>query len=217
MRRNRQIVSQAAAQYNAAVRRDKMSAGERLNQETIMAAAFKQLTTFLRELGVESVAHTSKGYLAHAIGVYNDLKSWGCDEELAHVGLFHSIYGTELFQGFTLPLERRGEIQDLIGERAERLSYLNCAMDRAHFDAQISKPAPHSIRDRFTGVDHAISDRDFDALCTVHLCDWLEQVERSQKWDYRRSAYRALAERLGGVAKQSYDRVFANEPATATT
>ena len=39
--------------------------------------------------------------------------------------MFHSIYGTERFQGFTLPLERRGEISALIGERAERLAYLN--------------------------------------------------------------------------------------------
>jgi hypothetical protein len=182
-----------------------------------MAATFKQLTAYLREIGVDSVAHTSKGYLAHAIGVYNDLKGWGCDDELAHVGLFHSIYGTELFQGFTLPVERRGEIRDLIGERAERLSYLNCAMDRAHFDAQIpQREGPYIIRDRLTGAEYAVSDRDFDDLCTVHLCDWLEQVERAQKWDYRRNAYRALAERLGGVARQSYDRVFANEPATAT-
>lgn len=182
-----------------------------------MSASLKQLTTYLREIGVDGVAHTGKGYLAHAIGVYNDLKSWGCDEELAHVGLFHSIYGTELFQGFTLPLDRRDEIRGLIGERAERLSYLNCAMDRAHFDAQIAQQGPYCIRDRFQGVEHPISDRDFEDLCLVHLCDWLEQVERSQKWDYRRSSYRALAERLGGIALTSFDRVFAHEPAAAGT
>src|SRR5579885_2835265 len=117
-------------------------------------ATFKELTAFFREVGADSVAHTDKGYLAHAIGVYNDLKTWGCDEELARVGLFHSIYGTELFQGFTLPLDRRNEVRDLIGERAERLSYLNCAMDRAHFDAQVSNSSgPYTIRDRFDHVE----------------------------------------------------------------
>jgi hypothetical protein len=35
-----------------------------------------------------------------------------------------------VFQGFTLPLERRPEVRDLIGERAERLPYLTCFVDR---------------------------------------------------------------------------------------
>ena len=52
---------------------------------------------------------------------------------------------------------------------------------------------------------------DFDQLCRVHLCDWLEQVGRSKNWDYRRAAYRQMAERLGGYALAEYDRVFADE------
>jgi hypothetical protein len=51
-------------------------------------------------------------------------------------------------------------------------------------------------------------------LCRVHLFDWLEQVPRSRYgWGYRRSAYRRMAERLGGVALATYDEVFAAEPA----
>ena len=33
--------------------------------------------------------------------------------------MFHSIYGTEKFQGFTFPLERRDEVRTLIGDRAD--------------------------------------------------------------------------------------------------
>jgi hypothetical protein len=51
--------------------------------------------------------------------------------------------------------------------------------------------------------------------CRVHLCDWLEQVPRCQQWDYRRAAYRHLAERLGGPALDSYNRVFSQETAEA--
>jgi len=178
-----------------------------------MTATFKQLTDFFRDIGATDVGHTHKTYLAHAISVYNDLKAWGCDEEVARVGLFHSIYGTELFQGFTLPLDRRDDVRELVGPRTECLSYLNCAMDRTHFDAQVKLPGPHAILDRFTGVEIGVSAEDFDDLCTVHLCDWLEQVARSGKWSYRRAAYRALAERLGGVALESYRRVFALAPA----
>jgi len=177
-----------------------------------MTATFKELTEFFRDIGADKVGHSDKTFLAHAIGVYNDLKAWGCDEDLARVGIFHSIYGTELFQGFTLSVDRRDDVRALIGQRAEHLSYLNCAMDRTHFDVQVKQDGSHTILDRFTGTEIQVSDEDFDDLCTVHMCDWLEQVERSANWDYRREAYRSLAERLGGIALKSYDQVFANAP-----
>ena len=177
-----------------------------------MSVTLKQMSEFLFRVGADKVSHTEKGYLAHAIGVYNDLKEWGCDDELIRVGVLHSIYGTELFQRFKLPLEQRDEVRELIGERAEWIAYLNCAIDRTHFDAEIlKKQGPYQILDRFTGERLDVSERDFEDLCTIHLCDWLEQVERSKKWDYRRAAYRALAARLGGIALESYDRVFARE------
>ena len=40
-------------------------------------ATFKELTEFFQRVGADEVKHTNKGYLAHAIGVYNDLKEWG--------------------------------------------------------------------------------------------------------------------------------------------
>ena len=67
-------------------------------------ATFKELTDFFQQVGAADVRHTTKSYLAHAIAVRGDLKQWGCNEELQSVGLFHSIYGTERFQRFTLPL-----------------------------------------------------------------------------------------------------------------
>jgi hypothetical protein len=126
--------------------------------------------------------------------------------------MFHSIYGTERFRGFTLPLARRNEVRALIGERAEHLAYLNCAMDRASFDRALEHTGePYRIVDRITGEEVALSRRDFDDLCGVHLFDWLEQVPRSREWGYRRAAYRRLAQRLGGPAAEAYDRVFAQE------
>jgi hypothetical protein len=177
---------------------------------------FKQLTNFLTGLGVEKVGHTGKSFLAHLIGVYRYMEARGCSEELCRTGMFHSIYGTELFQGFRLSLERRPEVRALIGERAERLAYLNCAMDRASLDRALEQgEAPYRIVDRLTGAEVCLSADDFDDLCRVHLYDWLEQVPRSQKWDYRRGAYRRMAERLGGTALEAYERVFAEETAAS--
>jgi hypothetical protein len=129
--------------------------------------------------------------------------------------MFHSIYGTEMFQGFKLPLERRDELRGLIGVRAEQLAYLNCAMDRASFDRAVEENgAPHRIVDRITGQTVELSPQDFDDLCRIHLYDWLEQVPRSRfGWDYRRAAYRRMVERLDSAARQAYDRVFAQEQA----
>ncbi len=177
-----------------------------------METGFKQLTDFLVGLGTEQVGHTHKSYLAHLIGVYRDMESGGCSEEVCRAGMFHSIYGTEKFQRFALPLERRPDVRALIGVRAERLAYINCAMDRASFDRALDSSAgPYRIMDRLTEGKIGLTQEDFEDLCRVHLYDWLEQVPRSKDWDYRRAAYRRMADRLGEAAQQAYDKVFAAE------
>lgn len=184
-----------------------------------MNRTFKQLTDFLVDLGIEKVPHSGKNYLAHLIGVYKFMEKLACSEEMCRAGMFHSIYGTEKFQGFKLELEQRAIVRDLIGERAEKLGYLNCAMDRETFDAALDQPGPeHRFRDRITGAEVVLSQADFDDLCRVHLYDWLEQVPRSRfGWSYRRRAYRRMAERIGPVAEEAYATVFAQEPAQAAT
>ena len=177
---------------------------------------YKRMTDFLLGMGVEQVPHTDKSYLAHLIAVYRILESQGYSQDVCRAGMFHSIYGTEKFQGFILPLDRRDEVRALIGDRAERLAYLNCAMDRASFDRALDRhEAPYRIVDRITGEAVELSQADFDDLCRVHLFDWLEQVPRSREWDYRRSAYRKMAERLGPAAEEDYQRTFAREEVEA--
>jgi hypothetical protein len=175
---------------------------------------WKAMTDFLVGLGVEKIAHTKKTYLGHLINVYRFMEERACTEEVCRAGMFHSIYGTERFQGFKLPLERRGEIRQLIGERAERLAYLNCAVNRASFDRALEQAeGPYRIIDRLTNEEVPLSREDFDDLCRVHLYDWLEQAPRSDNRDYRRQAYRHMAERLGEPARSAYDRVFSEEAA----
>jgi hypothetical protein len=177
---------------------------------------FKRMTEFLVGMGVEQVPHTHKSYLAHLVAVFRSLEAQGFPQDVCRAGMFHSIYGTERFQGFTLPLERRGEVRDLIGERAERLAYLNCSINRASFDRALDQSAePYRIVDRITGEGVELSVPDFDDLCRVHLSDWLEQVPRSREWGYRRAAYRAMARRLGGPTEESYERTFAREKSEA--
>src|SRR5436305_6576330 len=130
---------------------------------------WKRFTDYLVAQGIDRIGHTNKTYLAHLVGVYRYMEDRGCSEELCRAGMFHSIYGTELFQGFKLPLERRPEIAGLIGARAERLAYLNCAMNRASFDRAVEQSAgPYRIVDRLSGEEVELSAADFDDLCRVH-------------------------------------------------
>lgn len=179
-----------------------------------MEPKFKEMTDYIIALGAADIGHTDKTYLAHAIGVHNDMKAWGETPAMCRAALFHSIYGTQGFQGFTLPLDRQPELRALIGDYAEKIAYLNCFMDRDSLDAQITQPeGPYTIIHRVTREPMVISKEEYEDLIRLHLCDWLEQVPRAQKWDYRRTAYRQMAERLGGIALTSYDRVFTLEPA----
>lgn len=174
---------------------------------------YKRMLDYLTDLGIERTPHTEKTYLAHLIGLYKYLENNGYSHEICGAGMFHSIYGTEKFQGFKLTLEKRGEIRELIGERGERLAYLNCAMDRSTLDAAaFQESEPYHIKER-TGVEVSLNRQDFDDLCRIHLYDWMEQVGRSKKWDYRRAAYRQMARRLGPEVEREYARVFAAEPA----
>lgn len=175
---------------------------------------FKNMTSFFKNMGIDDVGHTKGTYLAHAAGVYSDLKKWGCDEDLCGAGMFHSVYGTQRFQKVTLPLERREDIQALVGDRAEQLAFWNCFMHRPVFDQAVleQKHGPYLFVNRDTGERTELSEQDFTDLMCIHLCDWLEQVPRSKEWDYRRPAYRKMAERLGGAALRAYDEVYRLEP-----
>ncbi|MFP6601252.1 MAG: hypothetical protein VB862_01880, partial [Pirellulaceae bacterium] len=95
---------------------------------------YQDMLDFLKELGTEEIPHTDKPFLAHLISVYKDLQRWGCDLDICRAGMFHSIYGTEKFRHFSIPLDQRSRVQELIGERAERLAFWNCFMDREAWD-----------------------------------------------------------------------------------
>ncbi len=175
-----------------------------------MKKGLEDFTEFIIKEGADKIPHTKRTYLEHAVCVYKDLISWGCDDDVCNAGFFHSIYGTQGFNDYTFPLERRNEVSELIGERAERLAFLNCFVERSTFDPILVKgEGPYIITNRETNEEIEISAEDFRDLITIHLCDYCEQMPRMKRWDYRREGYRMMAERLGGVPKTNFDRVIA--------
>ena len=179
-----------------------------------MSATLQDLVAFFKASGAADVPHTDGSYLGHCASVYRDMKRWGFREELAQAGLFHSIYGTGIFQKFGLPLERRDEVRALIGDHAERVAYLFCAMDYDTFDREVERGAPpYRMLDRFTGEEAEMTPEEFEDLVRVQIVDWLEQLPRGKRWDRRREAYRRMAERVGPEAVAEYERVYALEAA----
>jgi hypothetical protein len=183
---------------------------------TTMGNDLNRLTAYLNELGLQEVAHYPKGghsLLEHSLGLYHLMESRGCTEELCRAGLFHQIYGVQVRTVvFALPLDRRGEVRDLLGERAERLVYLNCAMDRSSFDRALAQPtAPYEFTDNFRHAQVRVCQEDFDDLCRLSLYDWLEQVARTRVLDSRRPAYQSMAARLGGTAQEAFDSAVAEK------
>ena len=187
-------------------------------------ASRAEQAAFLESLGTADVEHTGGDFLHHLCAVHDLLAAHGADAELAAAGMFHSIYGTERFQGFSLPLDQRGRVRQLIGERAERITWVNCVMDRASFDNAVAQalegadPLADSliVRDR-EGAAIPMSAEQLHDLAHIHLFDWLEQVERSAHeqpggWNYRRNAYQQMAALVGEPAQSLYAATFAREP-----
>ncbi|MYB21809.1 MAG: hypothetical protein F4066_10430 [Chloroflexi bacterium] len=175
------------------------------------------LVDFLYSLGTAKIDHTGHDFLTHLRAVHDLLAEHHAGDELAAAGLFHSIYGTEKFQDFCLPLDRRQQVRELIGERAERIAWLNCIMDRSTLDAAVSAALAGeqhlAICDRDGNPPIAVTRKQLRDLAAVHLFDWLEQVERSEfGWDYRRSAYSEMARLVGADAQALHAKVFAREP-----
>ena len=140
-------------------------------------------------------------------------------------GLFHSIYGTEGFQGFCLPYDRRDDVRSLIGDRAEYLVHTFCAVDRLSVDNDLdSEPGGHGFRSRpelpggIRPIDVSDQSLWFDFI-TLTLADWLEQVEgaststntqfewhrKGDAWGYRRGAYAKMAEIVGAEIPEAID------------
>ena len=92
----------------------------------------------MREHVPEALAHNGEeAFDHHLVGVQSVLRSWQAPKHLCDAALFHSVYGTEGFQGFKLPLSHRAELVELIGADAEKLAWIFCMVDRASVDETV--------------------------------------------------------------------------------
>ena len=161
------------------------------------------------------------------------LSSWAQPRYLQVAGLFHSIYGTEGFQGHATPYSMRGEVSERIGGEAEKYAYWFCVVDRLTVDLSLPSllnNGPRSLKARpeLGGFPIEMTDSEFRDFIVLTLADWLEQVEsaatkanplflweKGQAWTYRRSAFAQMAEILRPGLPEAgslYDEVMGREP-----
>ena len=179
-----------------------------------MSATFDQLVEFLTSIDAQKRPHSGTvSHLGHSIGVYRDLRKWGYDEDVARAGLFHSIYGTSRVRSVSLAIERRDELRALIGERAERLAYLNCSIDYETFDAAVERgKAPFRTMDRLSGEWVELAADDFEDVVKIQLVERLEQLPRTNEFAFRRESFGRMATRLGLDAERKFREVFPPDP-----
>lgn len=141
------------------------------------------------EIVPEALNHTGAAtFDSHLIGLQAVLRNWKASGDVANAGLWHSIYGTQGFQGFEkLPWSRRSEVRELIGAQAERFVWIFCMADRKSVDDtlflldndQEQRSRSFVIRARAELGRFDISFRDeqewLDFL-ELTVADWLEQV-----------------------------------------
>jgi SM-20-related protein len=119
---------------------------------TLMFKAELSKEHFLNGLGAD---HTGRTLADHLRGTRDILVSWGMPQHICDAGLYHSIYGNNIFTHKSHPIEDRDTICKFIGVIAEELVYKFCTMDR-----------PNALLN---------NDTNLDDLRTIEAANLLEQ------------------------------------------
>ena len=137
-----------------------------------------KLIELLIDLNTDSLAHSQGTLIDHLQKTYELLKLWNNPDYVCLAGLFHSIYGTQIYKKQTLALERRDIIKNAIGIEAEYLAYLFCIMDRDCFYNNLTS---NKVRNSQDGSYILISEETKRNLCEILVANELEQQKRKMK------------------------------------
>lgn len=134
-----------------------------------------EIESYLR-VKTADIKHGSRTLYQHLRGTHDILEKEGAPEHVCLAGLFHSIYGTNVFRRQAVTLDHRMEVSDVIGGSAEWLAYVFCACNRPHvlIDAAWREP-PHLIVDRFADQKLVLSAPDLRDLLRIELANLTEQ------------------------------------------
>jgi hypothetical protein len=139
-------------------------------------AGAEPFLALLRRYQADQTPHSGRHLLDHLAGTYRLLEAWGNPPATCRAGLFHSIYGTNLFSFRSAGLEERAVIAAAIGAEAERLAYLFCHTDRPLSLLQALIGGSLALPD-LSGGAMPITAADLSALLEIEIANFLEQPE----------------------------------------
>ena len=135
----------------------------------------------LEELGAHVTSHSRRTLLVHLQGTHDLLEEWGNPPAVCLAGLFHSIYGTYIFDKQSADMSMRARIRDAIGPDAERLVYVFCVTDRRCFYEHLGESRFY-LRDIVHDCDLELDRDALAALIEIEVADVVDQVPyRSKK------------------------------------
>ena len=138
-------------------------------------------SALLKELGAHRTSHSRRTLFAHLQGTQDLLDEWGNPPAVCVAGLFHSVYGTYIFDQQSADFSMRQRIRDAIGTHSERLVYAFCVSDRRSFYDYLGDPScrlPDIIHDSLVELDGA----DLAALIEIEVANVVDQIPyRSRK------------------------------------
>ena len=138
----------------------------------------QNIIDLLHELNTDESKHTDGTLLDHLRGTHDYLEQWENDPEVCLGGLFHSIYGTQSYKMQSASLDDRRRIQDVIGERAERLAFLFCVTRRGQFFKELGKPNA-KLHDRIHKTDEPVTQDELRDLIEMEMANNIEFIART--------------------------------------
>lgn len=138
-----------------------------------MQAEYK---TYLLAQGADKTAHSGHTLLQHLAGVHDILRTSKFPKYVCAAGLFHSVYGTQVFKKVTVDKSRRTEVQALIGTKAECLAMAFCELPRPKLFEDALQQGITPLPDWMADVDTAYDKQQFLAdLLALECANLAEQ------------------------------------------
>jgi hypothetical protein len=135
----------------------------------------------LEEIGAEDTDHPRGTLADHLRGTYDVLIGWGCERDVCLAGLYHSVYGTDVFQTVTLAPDARDRVAAAIGAEAERLAYIYCALSRESlYDNLGTGGPPYAVHSRLDGSELPLNRDEYAGLVTLDFANRVEQMPHSR-------------------------------------
>lgn len=135
-----------------------------------------EFKVYLLAHGAGTTAHSGYTLWQHLLGVHDILQASKFPDYVCTAGLFHSIYGTQIFNKVTLDKSRRTELQALIGTKAECLAMAFCELPRPKLFEDALQQGITPLPDWMADVDTAYDRQQFLAdLLALECANLAEQ------------------------------------------